>query len=338
MTIPDAIQRQADVAEGLQKELAKGNLVELVSDTPKVENVNPESEYVSGEPDKPVTPAPEVAQTPQAEQPNAQPQPSEDPWEHKYNVLQGKYNSDLTELRQELETQARTIANLNSLIVQLNSRQTEAPVEPTDDGQPQTGHEELDPDKFTGYGAEMIDLVNLVRKQAEEISRLKGETNNLADRQVKTEAEKYYDALDLAVKEWRTINKDPNFLAWLKEPDGLSNIPRQTNMTAAHNALDAVTVAKYFMAYKANGNQTPNPQTTPNIPPVTQQSNLLGQVVPADTGETNVIKQPEGQEVIVTRAEFNQAVQDKVKGKITDDQFKVISDNFQRSIAAGKVA
>ena len=52
----------------------------------------------------------------------------------------------------------------------------------------------------------------------------------------------------------------------------------------------------------------------------------------------SVIKQPEGQEVIVTRGEFNQAVQDKVKGKITDDQFKVISDNFQRSIAAGKVA
>lgn len=335
MAVPDAIKRQADVAEALQKQLATGTAVELVSDKPQVVNLNPD-EYVSGEPDKP--PAPVVEQTPQVEQAPAQPQPSVDPWEHKYNVLQGKYNNDLAELRQEIEAQAGTIANLNSLIVSLNSRAPEQQAAPSGEGEPQAGQSVLDPDKFTGYGAEMLELVSLVQSQTEEIARLKGETNTIAERQVKTEAETYYDALDLAVKEWRTINKDPNFIAWLQEPEGLSNVPRQTNMTAAHNALDAATVAKYFLAYKANGNQTPNPQpSTPTVPAAPAQPNLLGQVVPADTGVTHEIKQPEGQPVVVTRAQFNQAVRDRVKNKITDDQFKVISDNFQRSIAAGTV-
>lgn len=336
MAVPDAIQKQADVAEALQKQLATGTAVELVPDKPQVVNVNPD-EYVSAEPGK--APAPVAEVTPQVEQVPAQPQPSDDPWEHKYNVLQGKYNRDLTELRQELDSQAKTIANLNSLIVSLNSRSPEPQAASSDEDEPQAGQSVLDPDKFTGYGAEMLDLVALVQKQAEEIATLKGETNTIAERQVKTDAEKYYDALDLAVKEWRVINKDPQFIAWLQEPEGLSNVPRQSNMTAAHNALDASTVAKYFLAYQANGNQTPNLQpSTPTTPAAPGQPNLLGQVVPADTGVSHEIKQPEGQQVVVvTRAQFNQAVKDRVQNKITEDQFKVISDNFQRSIAAGTV-
>ena len=110
-------------------------------------------------------------------------------------------------------------------------------------------------------------------------------------------------------------------------------------MTAAHRALDAKGVAKYFLAYKANGNPTPNPQTIiPSPQPNAGQTNLLGQVVPFDTGVKTEITQPEGvQPVTVTRAEFNKAVSDKVQGKLTDEQFRVISDNFQRSIAAGQV-
>ena len=68
------------------------------------------------------------------------------------------------------------------------------------------------------------------------------------------------------------------------------------------------------------------------------QPNLLNQVVPFDTGVRTEITQPEaGQPVIVSRAEFNKAVDDNVKKKITAEQFKVSSDNFPRSIAAGKI-
>ena len=336
MTVPDAIQKQADKAEALQKQLASATPVEIVPDVPKVVNVNPDAEFVSTEPGTPPGQIAKPLEIP------AQPQPQDgDTWEHKYNVLQGKYNSDLTELRQELESQGGTIANLNSLIVSLNNRTPEpaAAEPPFQEARPQDGQKVVNADDFTGYGAEMIDLVNLVKSQASEISLLKGETDKLAEKQVKSEADVYYDALDLSVKDWRTLNKNLEFLAWLKEPDGLSATTRQENMTAAHMALDPTGVAKYFLAYKANGSPTPNPSTpspNPQLKPV--QPNLAGQVVPFDTGVRTEITQPEGvQPVVVTRAQFNKAVTDKVKGKITDEQFKVVSDNFQRSIAVGQI-
>ena len=333
MAVPDAIQKQADRAEELQKSLATATAVELVSDVPKVVNVNP-TEFVSSEPG--VTPG-QVAKPVEPQAPR-QPQAG-DTWEHKYNVLQGKYNSELTELHSRMDEQAGTIANLNSLIVSLNSR-APAPIAESfsQGGQPQVGQGELDPDNFTGYGAEMIDLVNMVKSQSAEIRLLKGETNKLAETQVRTEADIYYDSLEGKVADWRTLNKDVNFLNWLKEPDGLSNTSRQVNMTAAHNNLNPAGVANYFLAYKkATGNQPTNNQTT--IPkPKVEGNRLLNQVVPFDTGVRTEITQPgEVQKVVVTRAQFNQAVTDRVKGKITDEQFKVISDNFQRSIAAGQV-
>ena len=332
MAVPDAIQKQADRAEALQKGLASATPVDLVSDIPKVVNVNPQTEFVSADPGSPPGQIAKPVEVPVA------PQPQADTWEHKYNVLQGKYNRELTELHAQLESQAGTIANLNSLIVSLNSRAPGPVAEPSFQvGQPQSGQVDLDPESFAGYGAEMIDLVNLVKSQSAELSRLKGETNSLSERQVKTEAETYYEALDLAVKDWRSLNKDVNFLAWLREPDGLSDISRQEHMTAAHNALNSAGVAKYFLAYKANGNLTPNPITT-NTAPRPKGQGLLNQVVPFDTGVRTEITQPEAvQQVVVTRAQFTQAVSDKTKGKITDAQFKVISDNFQRSIAAGQV-
>ena len=333
MAVPDAIQKQADRAEVLQKGLASATPVELVSDAPKVVNVKPQTEFVSSDPGAAPGQIAKPVELPAAPQPQPQ---AGDTWEHKYSVLQGKYNRELTELHAQVESQAGTIANLNSLIVSLNSRSPEAGAAPSQEGaRPQAGQVDIDPDAFTGYGAEMIDLVNLVKSQSAELAKLKGETNFIAERQVKTEGESYYDALDLAASDWRTLNKDVDFLAWLKEPDGLSGITRQENMTAAHNALNSAGVAKYFLAYKAKGDPTPKPQA-PN--PVTQGNALLNQVVPFDTGVRTEITQPEGgQPVVVTRAQFNKAVQDKVQNKITDAEFKVISDNFQRSIATGQV-
>jgi len=333
MAVPDAIQKQADKAEALQKQLASATPVEVVSDVPKVVNVNPGTEFVSAEPGELPGQIAKPMETP------VQPQLQDgDTWEHKYNVLQGKYNSDLTELRSDLEKQAGTIANLNSLIVSLNANSPAPAAEPSfQEARPQDGQEELDPDKFAGYGAEMIDLVNLVKQQASELALLKGETGKIAEKQVKSEADIYYDALDLDVNDWRTLNKNPDFLAWLREPDGLSTTPRQDNMTAAHMALDAKGVAKYFLAYKSNGKQTPNIETPNPTPNVVQPNLLAGQVVPFDTGVRTGITQPEGgQPAMVTRAQFNTAVTDRVKGKITEEQFKIISDNFQRSIGAGQ--
>ena len=85
----------------------------------------------------------------------------------------------------------------------------------------------LDPEDFEGYGTEMEDMVKMVNTQAEEINRLKGETSMVAQRQVESAEDTYYEALDNAVSDWRVINKDPRFIQWLTGLDEFSGRPRQ---------------------------------------------------------------------------------------------------------------
>ena len=176
--------------------------------------------------------------------------------------------------------------------------------------------EQINEHDFEGYGSEMIDLVKQVKTQTDEIARLKGETASVVQRQSQSEEESYFATLDSRVPGWQSINKDPGFLAWLREPDGLSSRTRQANMTAAHNALDASTVIKYFSSWKGG----------PRFPPTTQR------------GSVNT---PGGSQwqptVTVTREQYNAAVQDRVKGRITDEEFSKISNAFQRGIQQGKI-
>ena len=161
----------------------------------------------------------------------------------------------------------------------------------------------LDPEDFEGYGEEMEDMVNLVNAQAQEIDRLKGETSKVAQMQLESLEERYYQALDQAVQDWRRINKNPAFIQWLTGIDEFSGRTRQQLLDEAHATFDANRVIRFFMTYKGGGRAS-------------MSTARLGGV---------------------TREQFNKAVQDRVQGRITDAEFKKISDSFQRSIKGGHV-
>ena len=121
MTRPTAIQKQADNARNLQEDLAARTPIEIVSSnepnkpTPAQE---PGSEYVSDNPNPQLPPA--AGEQPPAASDAAPAAPSEDNWEHKYKVLQGKFNSQMERYNDELRRANDTIANLNNLIVSMN--------------------------------------------------------------------------------------------------------------------------------------------------------------------------------------------------------------------------
>jgi len=61
----------------------------------------------------------------------------------------------------------------------------------------------------------------------------------------------FYKDLDRIVPQWRLINKDPKFVAWLGEHDYGSSQLRHELIMAAYNKADAVEVAKYFNRFLA---------------------------------------------------------------------------------------
>jgi len=107
------------------------------------------------------------------------------------------------------------------------------------------------------------------------------------------EEEDYFEALEEAVPDIWTINKDPEFLNWLQGIDPLNNRPRQDLINEAQDRLDANRVAQFFKAWQRGGAGKPK-------------------------------------EEAITPAQLNKATQDRVHGRITEEAYTKICDNFQK--------
>lgn len=145
-------------------------------------------------------------------------------WEHKYNVLQGKYNKEIGGLK-ELVDDLRSQMERQDVVIQgLNSQQSVAAPKSID-------LDDLDPEDFQGWGDEMKVMVTTVNKlkgiisdQNQVIAELKGNKSQSADsglasrvENLETEANdgrisSYLKYLDDNIKgDWRKLNVNPRF-------------------------------------------------------------------------------------------------------------------------------
>jgi len=168
----------------------------------------------------------------------------------------------------------------------------------------------VDPTDFEGYGAEMMDLVNLVKdqdnknkEQANDIKKLKGQVEDVSQDVSESNEDKFYSQLTNLVSDWRTINKDQGWLKWLAEIDALTNVTRQALLDNAFSTLDVNRVANFFQSFKGGG---------PELEPESKGS------------ET-------------TLADLRKATRDYQTGRITEEQFDKIADQVQRDFDKGIV-
>jgi len=154
---------------------------------------------------------------------------------------------------------------------------------------------------FEGYGEEMIGLVKVANRQSNEIRELKGKVESV-DRQIwESKEEEYFAELDDLVPDWETINKDPGFLKWLQGIDPLNNRPRQDLLNEAQDRLDANRVAEFIKTWQREGD-----------------------------GDTH-----HAMESKYTINDLKKATQDRVHGKITEEEYKKICDDVQKSLYPG---
>ena len=157
---------------------------------------------------------------------------------------------------------------------------------------------DLKSEDFEGYGEEMIGLVQVANRQSNEIRELKGKVESV-DRQIfESKEEEFFVELEDLVPDWETINKDPGFLNWLQGIDPLNDRPRQDLINEAQNRLDANRVAKFFKAWQRGGSGGTHHAT-------------------------------EGR---YTLADLKKATQDRVHGRITEEEYKKICDDVQKSL------
>lgn len=163
-------------------------------------------------------------------------------WEHKYNVLKGKYDKEVKRLHRELDSLRRENSELkakvDTLMVMLSSQKANG-------GQEESSVE----DELKKFREDYPELYNAVRRMVESsIARIREEVKVASEGM---NEKQYLATLTSLVPNWQELNSDPDFLDWLKERDELSGYTRHELMLMAHERRDAHRVAQFFKRYLA---------------------------------------------------------------------------------------
>jgi len=259
MSLPRAVLEAEEKANRLQEELLKAQ------QQPTEGNQNQSDPPPADPPTDPVPPANQEGSTPP-------PAPGADETvEHRYKVLQGKYNSEVPRLSAENKDLKSRLQQLeHDLEVLKNTKPPEALVKP---------------EEIEQYGEGLIDVARRIAREElagkeAEIDALKARIDSLTNVTTQNVEAGFFKSLTEMVPDWEQINQDNKFLAWLEEIDELTGESRQSLLSRAEKSRDAARTAKFFNAYKktsstwaANNTQAldsqiaPPTNKAPNTPP-----------------------------------------------------------------------
>jgi len=245
MAAPRAVRKQVKEAEELMKQLQAGGEDADASEQVPVQEAS--------EPEEPVDVESSAAEAPPEEAPEEQEAPSEQPdFQHKYNVLRGKYDSEVPQLHQQLREMRERQQHLEGLIAQMN-RPKEEPAAP-----PAPKFNKLTADEVEEYGEDLIDVIRRAAAEVvgSEIAGLRNELKTVTQQvggvsQVvsETKREKVFAKLDQQVENWRDLNKSPEFLEWLNEVDPYSGNQRGVMLRKAFDAAESDRVVAFFKGF-----------------------------------------------------------------------------------------
>ncbi|SEJ46672.1 hypothetical protein SAMN05216201_10985 [Pseudomonas linyingensis] len=233
--LPRSVQDQIDAAQRLQSQLNKPAEAENPADqaTPeaKPQDAAPVDTAQSAEPTPPA----------QAETRDAA------YWRHRFDVIQGKYNVEVPALRKEIDTLKQQIAAAPS--AQQGSAVQRA----------QEAMADLTPEEIDEFGPDLVNLIKRVAGSAAaaqaskadqgDLQTIKSELSQLREEKQQDAEARFWATLEEQVPNFRAINANPDFLAWLTEIDPMSGAARQQLLASAQHSLDPYRVATIFRSF-----------------------------------------------------------------------------------------
>lgn len=335
-TIPPAIQKQADAADALQKKILEGKNAQAIDPVKPVETPPEQVEPVE-------TPPVDVFVPPAINDPSSQ---DDSAYKTRYDVLKGKYDSEVPALQAQIRSLEMVTANMQTAIEnQLKASADKSPA------RVESGIKPLNPENYEEYGTEIVTLAqsfNAILEQNEKLASALnnkggGDFSDLAKRTERLETtfqqtneEKYFDSLTNQVSDWRTINKSVQFDQWLNQIDPISMAARRDILQYAANTLNAQQVVNIFKQFKNDSGMVRSGEANPSQ--VVKNDHLSGHVMPAANVSNPNEMQPSGLQVIYpTTTEFNKASTDFVLKRITEEQYNDIANRYQMAIKAGKL-
>lgn len=239
--LPAAIRAASARSDALHKAQYKTEDAAKPDDGTKPEGNNGEAK----EPKVPEAPkAVEKAPKPETPEPN-----SAEDWENRYKAMKGRNDRNeslLTEQGRELLSLREDVNRMKAAPAQVQ--------QPTAD---LTFKKITDEDR-TNFGEDFIDVAKRAAAEAfmPEIERLKqqvtelgGTVNSVARTTHENATLTMNERLDAALPNWKEINRNPKFLAWVGLRDPYSGGIRIDMMRAAHQSGDAQRVLAFFKGF-----------------------------------------------------------------------------------------
>lgn len=199
--------------------------------------------------------------------------PAED-WEQKYRTLQGMYNTlngEVPALRQQIDGLRDLIATLKTAPAPVVTPEVTPPVEiPTADAD-EYGEGLIAATRRWAraeVGAEVAELKRTVAAMSTKLAEVQGTTTNFVARAGRDATKQHLDADPVLGPQWRAINDNADFVAWLNRPDPLSGMQRLALVTDAYENGDGPRTARFFSSYlqEQTGQHQP-PAPAPHTPP-----------------------------------------------------------------------
>jgi len=342
--LPKAVQKQVEEANRLAEQLAKEREAPPANDEqlPEAQQAPPTAE---AQPEAP-------PQEPKAEE--APSKPPVEPWEQKYRVLQGKYNAEVPRLQRTVQEQTEQVRLLQQqltatqgMISAMGQRQQAAPAQ-------QAPQRLVKPEEVNEFGEDLTDFIRRVAQEAlnptiedrvkkvqQMVDQVRSSTQDFGKRIEMTDRERMLATLDAQVPNWRELNNDDGFLAWLEQVDPYVGQPRMELLKGAYERHDGMRVAAFFKGYKSENAVVTPPAPAAPAPQKQEPQRKLDQFVapgtPKQTGATGAQSGPEKR--IWTEAQIKQFYTDAAAGKFAKnpDRRNEIERQIHEAVREGRV-
>lgn len=298
MSFSRKVREQEESVEALEKALYGAKPAEG-SDTPVTE---PQATDASANVAPPAEPK---VETPAA------PAVSEETWEQRYKVLQGKYNAEVPKLQ----------GDLRALTEKVKTLETAAPPEKL-----------VKPEEVDHYGSEFIDMVQraaeerIAPERAEfkrQIDELNARLNGVADTQAKQTQADFFGALTVAAPDWEAVDSDDGWKQWLAQYDPEARRIRQQLLDDALVAQDAPYVASMISKWKAQRQARAKPSLESLAAPTTQRA------APA----------PDAPKKVWAKSEIDAFYREAAKprgGKYSEEEIARIEQDIESAVREGR--
>lgn len=316
----------------VEKQVEEANKLLMSIGEEKTAPEEPDKKEETGQPQEEQEVVEEPKEEAAVKEASEEPEKVVEDWEHKYKVLQGKYNAELASIAQENQYLKAQLEALQKLITAQETKKEEIPKSPA---------EQLDSEEEE-FKKEFPDIYNVVekmiKKRLSDVENLKNTVNTISQHATKSLEQKFYDALNKEVPDWQAINVSPDFAKWLQGKDEYSPYTRYENLVTAASVWDAETVINILKKYKNDTNIKENIEEQVSAP----KKNIEKYTSPSTTQKPRIeTTQPAGSsKKVFSKEEINKFYQDLALGKVNlskQDKAKM-EQEIWNAIVEGRVS